>query len=59
MEINLNDDIKKIISIFLLIILPLVLLISIVIINHIQPWYYYIILVTWFGIGIIFYSAIK
>jgi len=59
MEIDLNENIKQIISMFLLMILPLLLLITIVSINYVQPWYYYITLVTWFGLGLILYSATK
>jgi len=59
MEINLSDKIKQIISIFVLIILPLLLLGIVASIDYIQQWYYYLILITWFGLGVIFYSVTK
>jgi len=59
MEINLNENIKQIISIFLLILLPLLLLLALVIVDPIQVWYTYLVLITWFGLGVIFYSVSK
>ncbi len=59
MELNSNENIKRIISMFLLILLPLLLLVAIVSIDYAQPWYYYVSLVTWFGLGVMFYSAIN
>ena len=59
MEINLNENTKKFLSLFLLILLPMLLLLGIVLVNYIQPWYLYITIITWIGIGIMFYSAIN
>jgi len=58
MELNLNSSMKNIISIFLLIILPL-LVIGLGLFFDIRNAWYFILTVTWFGMGIIFYSAIK
>ena len=58
MEINLSETWKEIISLFLLIILPLLVILLGAIFNLLIAWYY-ILAVTWFGMGIIFYSALK
>jgi hypothetical protein len=58
MEINLSETWRGIISLFLLIILPLLVILLGVIFNLLIAWYY-IFAVTWFGMGIIFYSALK
>lgn len=58
MEINLSETWKEIISLLLLIILPLLVILLGVIFGLLNAWYY-ILAVTWFGMGIIFYSALK
>jgi len=58
MEINLSETWKGIISLFLLMILPLLVILLGVIFNLLIAWYY-ILAVTWFGMGVIFYSALK
>jgi hypothetical protein len=58
MEINLSETWKGIISFLLLILLPLLVILLGVIFNVLIAWYY-ILAVTWFGMGIIFYSALR
>jgi hypothetical protein len=58
MEINLSETWKEIISLLLLIILPLLVILLGVIFSLLNAWYY-ILAVTWFGMGIIFYSALN
>jgi hypothetical protein len=58
MEINLSETWKGIISLLLLMILPLLVILLGVIFNILIAWYY-ILAVTWFGMGVIFYSALK
>lgn len=58
MELNLTDTKKQIITVFLLIILPL-LMIPLGLAFDIQNAWYFISVVTWFGLGIVFYSAIS
>ena len=58
MEINISKNVKQIITGFLLLILPL-LTIGLGIIFEILIAWYYIIAITWFGLGIIFYGAIN
>jgi len=58
MEINLNENIRDIITFILLILLPLLVILAGVIFG-IQIAWYFILAVTWFGMGIIFYSALK
>ena len=56
MEINISKNVKQIIIAFLLLILPL-LTIGLGIIFEILVAWFYIIVITWFGMGIIFFSA--
>jgi hypothetical protein len=58
MELNISKLIKPLISILLLIILPLLAILFGVIFEVLIAWYY-IICITWFGMGIIFYGAIN
>ena len=57
MEINISKNVKQIITAFFLLILPL-LTIGLGIIFEILIAWYYITAITWFGLGIIFYSAV-
>jgi hypothetical protein len=56
MEINISKNVKQIITAFLLLILPL-LTIGLGIVFEIFVAWFYIIIITWFGLGIIFFSA--
>ena len=58
MEINISKNVKQIITALLLLILPL-LTIGLGVIFEILIAWYYIIAITWFGLGIIFYGAIN
>jgi hypothetical protein len=58
MEINLTENWKQIITLLLLILLPLIIILLGVVFGVLIAWYY-ILAVTWFGMGIIFYSALK
>jgi len=58
MELNLSKTVKTTISIFLLIILPLLSILIGLITEVFNAWFY-ILCVTWFGMGLIFYSAIE
>ena len=58
MELNLSKTVKTSISIFLLIILPMLSIVIGLITEFFVAWYY-ILCVTWFGMGLIFYSAIE
>jgi hypothetical protein len=58
MELNLPKKVKQFISAFLLLVLPLVGILLGVILNFLNAWYY-ILCITWFGMGIIFYGAIN
>lgn len=57
MELNLNNKIKEILTVFILIILPLILLLIGLVLDFVYAWYI-LLLVTWFGMGVIFYSSI-
>jgi hypothetical protein len=58
MEINLSKRVKTSISIFLLIVLPMLSIVIGLITEFFVAWFY-ILCVTWFGMGLIFYSAIE
>ena len=58
MELNLSKTVKTTISIFLLIILPMLSILIGLITELLNAWFY-ILCVTWFGMGLIFYSAIE
>jgi len=58
MEINLPSTIKQFISAFILFILPLLALLIGVIAGILSAWYY-ILIICWFGIGLIFFTAIQ
>ena len=58
MEITLSQTVKQIIIVFLLLILPLVTIGLGIIFNILVAWYY-IIAITWFGMGVIYVSAIN
>jgi hypothetical protein len=58
MEINLSSTIKQVITAFLLFILPLIAILLGVIFNIFSAWYY-ILIICWFGIGLIFFTAIQ
>ena len=57
MEINLNEDIRKFITLFILIIIPLILL-GVGAIFDIKSAGYFLLGIFWFGLGIIFYGAL-
>ncbi|MDG6228557.1 MAG: hypothetical protein QCH96_01170 [Candidatus Thermoplasmatota archaeon] len=58
MELTLQDETRKILSIFLLILLPL-LLILIGAAMGFMSVLYYTLTIFWFGIGLIFFEAIQ
>lgn len=58
MEITISQTVKQIIIVILLIILPLVAIGLGIIFNVLLAWFY-IIAITWFGMGIIYISAIS
>jgi hypothetical protein len=58
MEINLSSTIKQFIAAFILFILPLISILLGVIFNIDSAWYF-ILIICWFGIGLIFFTAIQ
>ena len=58
MEINLTDTVKEILMAFFLLILPwLVILLGLFL--GIENAMYFILCITWFGTGIVFFGALK
>lgn len=58
MDISLNEDTMDAITMFLFMILPL-LLILIGAVSGFMNALFYILAITWFGMGMIFYKAIN
>lgn len=58
MEINLSEDIRNILMLFILIILP-ILLIALGILTGFINAVYYILVIFWFGMGLTFYGALN
>jgi len=58
MEINMSENLKQILTALLLLILPLLTILIGITINLLNVWYY-VLAVTWFGMGIIFFSALR
>jgi hypothetical protein len=58
MEINLSENIKNILSVFILILLPLIL-IGIGVLTGLINAAYYILIIFWFAMGLIFYYALN
>jgi len=58
MELTLQEDAKKILTLFLLILLPL-LMILLGAATGFTNALYYILTIFWFGMGVIFYDALQ
>jgi hypothetical protein len=58
MELNLSDTVKQVIMALILMIIPLILILIGVILPIINAWYF-IGAVTWFGTGLILFSALN
>ncbi|RLF42444.1 MAG: hypothetical protein DRN12_00240 [Thermoplasmata archaeon] len=58
MELTLSKKMRELLTLFLLIILPLILLAVGVIIGPFNV-IYYLLSIFWFGMGLIFYAAIN
>ncbi|EMR74985.1 hypothetical protein MBGDF03_00171 [Thermoplasmatales archaeon SCGC AB-540-F20] len=58
MEINLTDQVKGVLQAFLLLILPLIVIVLGVIFTIENIWYF-LLAITWFGSGLIFFSALN
>lgn len=58
MELNRSETMKQIITVFLLILLPLLVLGIGLYLNYLNAWFY-ILVVTWFGLGVMFNSTIQ
>ena len=58
MELNLSENMKQMISAFLLLILPLIAIALGMVFNILNAWYF-ILVITWFGLGVIFFGALN
>jgi hypothetical protein len=57
MELNFSENVKQLITAFILMIIPLILILIGIIIPVVNA-YYFIGAVTWFGVGLILFSAL-
>ena len=58
MELNISSTIRQFITALILLILPLITIALGLVFNILHAWYY-IIAITWFGFGVIFFSALE
>ncbi len=58
MEITSHESLKRLFTIFLLILLPLLLILYGVIIGIVYALFY-ILIIFWFGMGVVFFNAIQ
>jgi uncharacterized membrane protein YfhO len=57
MELNLNQEMKQMLSLLLLVLLPLIVL-GLGTIFGVKNAGYYILTIIWLGVGVIFFSAV-
>ncbi len=57
MELNFSENVKQLITAFILMIIPLILILIGIILPIVNA-YYFIGAVTWFGVGLILFSAL-
>jgi hypothetical protein len=58
MELNLSEQLSQIITIFILLIAPLIILL-IGVVGGIQQAWLFLLGIIWFGLGIMFYNALE
>jgi len=56
MELNLSERIKQIIAVFLLLLVPLLFILLGIVVDLRNAWFF-ISMVTWFGVGVILTCA--
>ncbi len=57
MELNFSENVKQLITAFILMIIPLILILIGIILPIVNA-YYFIGAVTWFGVGLILFGAL-
>jgi len=58
MKLDISDNLKKILTIFFMILLPLIIIALGAIIGIKNPGYY-ILTIFWFGMGLVFFNVIN
>jgi len=58
MDLNLSENVRKKLSLFLLILLPWIIIGLGLVLNVAFVWYY-VLSIMWFGMGLIFYGALN
>lgn len=58
MELNITEQTGKLLQLLLLIILPIVALLLGVVLTIENAWYF-VLSITWFGSGIVFYASLN
>ena len=58
MELNLSENVRTLLLALLILILPLILIIVGLVYNVDNVWVY-LLCITWFGCGVVFYGALR
>lgn len=58
MELNLSENIRTLLLAFLILALPLIVIIIGLVYNLDNVWYY-LLCITWFGCGLVFYGTLN
>ena len=58
MEVNLSDNVKQVLTVFIMMIIPLILILLGILLPIVNAWYF-IGAITWFGVGLILFSALN
>lgn len=58
MELNLSENVRTLLLAFLTLALPLIIIIVGLVYNLDNVWYY-LLCITWFGCGVVFYGALR
>jgi hypothetical protein len=58
MELNLSENVRTLLLAFLILALPLIVIIIGLVYNLDNVWYY-LLCITWFGCGLVFYGTLN
>jgi len=58
MELNLSENVRTLLLAFLILVLPIIVIIVGLVYNIDNVWYY-LLCITWFGCGVVFYGALR
>jgi hypothetical protein len=58
MELNLSENVRTLLLAFLILVLPLIVIILGLVYNIDNVWFY-LLCITWFGCGVVFYGTLN